>query len=90
LCILEIKKQKMTVQIENTIINGYLSLLSGLSDDGKKQIIKRLNKTIQVPPKPISKGFREAFGAWQSEETAQEIIETIYNARTNNPNRIEL
>lgn len=78
-----------TAKLENMIIEGYLALLSGLSDSGKKLLIKRLNAMVHPTEKSPDKDFYEAFGAWQGEETAEELIENIRNSRKETPVRVE-
>lgn len=73
----------------NIVVESYWALLSGLSNESKRLIVKRLKASIKATSKPTSAGFEKAFGAWQGEESAEEIIEAIHQARTASPNREE-
>jgi hypothetical protein len=44
---------------------------------------------VHPTEKSPDKDFYEAFGAWQGEETAEELIENIRNSRKETPVRVE-
>lgn len=66
----------------NIIIEGYLMLLENLSPGSKLDIIARL--TASVKSDIVAKGttFQKAFGAFDSEKSADEIIDDIRESRT--------
>lgn len=75
---------------EQKQIERYLPELTQLSHDARLELIARLseslkeNGTHEVPQeKPFS--FSKFCGAWDSDETAEELMESIRSART--PNR---
>jgi hypothetical protein len=75
----------MTAIQTNVIIDGYLKLLSGLSKGSKELLIKKLQSPKELA---TSKNAHEAaFGAWEGEESAEELIDNLRNARTENPIR---
>jgi hypothetical protein len=64
------------------IIEGYAKLLDGLSPASKLDLIARLTASIKSDMEKKPATFEEAFGAWHSEETAEELIDTIRSSRT--------
>ena len=72
-------------EINNTLIDSYLKLLSGLTERNKKLLIEKLKASKKK--KVSNNSFLSAFGAWESDESAEEIIEKIQEARTINHER---
>jgi len=70
--------------INTTLIDGYLSLLENLSPGNKLDLISKLTLSVKTDIGKKENTFFEAFGAWQSLETADEIIEDIRRSRTSN------
>jgi hypothetical protein len=56
------------------IVEGYAKLLDRLSPVSKLNLIARLTDSIKSDMEKKLATFEEAFGAWQSEETAEELI----------------
>jgi hypothetical protein len=75
-------------------VNAYVERLLGLSTATKKAIIRLLERSIQEPitsePKPKKPSSDDAFGTWVGPESAEEIIDMIRKARTQNPDRLPL
>ncbi len=71
-----------TAEINNSLIEGYMQLLSGLTEKGKQVLIQRLQSSVKTIPK--NEDFFAAYGAWVGDESAEELIETIKAARTEN------
>lgn len=83
-----LKQENMkSTLVENNMVEAYLALLSGLSNSGKKLLIKRLNASMKVDQKSVYTDFEAAFGAWQGDESAEQLIENIRQTRTENPAR---
>lgn len=61
------------------LINAYFQLLNNLSDNAKNQLIELLKKSLKKKKK-IPTGT-ELFGAWQSTDSADEIIEKLRKDR---------
>jgi hypothetical protein len=72
------------VDINNTIIDGYIRLLDNLSPSNKLDLISKLTLSIKSDIAEKKKSFYKAFGAWESKQTAEEIIKVIRNSRTFN------
>lgn len=73
---------------EQKQIERYLPELTKLSHDARLELIARLSESLkggQVEPSEESSSFDKFYGAWDSEETAEELIQSIRDART--PNR---
>jgi hypothetical protein len=71
-------------------VNSYVERLLGLSAATKRAIIRALERSMgpkQAPRKGLSDTFWKACGAWESDESAEELAATIRNARTVNPDR---
>jgi len=71
-----------TTEINNSLIDGYMQLLSGLTEKGKKMLIQRLQASVKTNKK--TNAFFESYGAWVGDESAEEVIETIKAALTEN------
>ena len=70
--------------LQTNLIEAYVQILSSLSPQIRGEIIKRVT---EVKPEINSNEvklahFRTLYGSFQSEKTAEEIIEEIRQART--------
>jgi hypothetical protein len=72
------------VDINNTIIDGYIRLLDNLSPSNKLDLISKLTLSVKSDIAEKKKSFYKAFGAWESKQTAEEMIREIRNSRTFN------
>jgi len=73
-----------TADINTTLIEGYLQLLDNLSPSNKLDLISRLTLSVKADIKINKKSFYKAFGAWESKQTADQIIQGIRESRTFN------
>ncbi|WP_192823292.1 hypothetical protein [Rufibacter sp. LB8] len=64
------------------ILESYLGLLNNLSPDSKLELISRLSQTLKSQKKSKEKSLIELFGAFQSDKSAETIIEEIQQSRT--------
>ena len=73
-----------TADINNTIIEGYIRLLNNLSPTNKLDLISRLSASLKkdLNTKDKKSLFKESFGAFDSKQFAEEIIEEIRSCRT--------
>lgn len=69
--------------VDKKILNNYLGLLESLNPTMKANIVDRLTKSIKSSISAKSK-IKSAFGAWGSEESAEELIDAIYKSRNTN------
>lgn len=73
------------VDTNSKIIDSYLSLISRLGYDSKLELISRLTASMKTSEATKSKSsISHLFGAFETEETAEELIENIRNARVFN------
>jgi hypothetical protein len=72
------------VDINTTLIDGYLKLLDNLSPNNKLDLISRLSTSIKTDLSDKKNLFKKAFGAFEPEESADEIIQQIRDSRTFN------
>ena len=68
---------------DNKILNNYLGLLSGLSARLKLDLIEKLSQSIKAEFSRES-SLKSAFGAWKTEESAEELIIQIESSRHTN------
>ena len=78
------------IDINTTLIEGYLQMLDSLSPSNKLDLISKLTQSVKTDITDRKKSFYEAFGAWDSKQTAEEIIEDIRKSKTFNRNITEL
>jgi hypothetical protein len=72
------------IDINTTLIEGYLRLLDNLSPCNKLDLISKLTTSVKTDIVDRKKYFYKAFGAWDSKQSADEIINVIHNSRTFN------
>lgn len=70
-----------TANINTTIIDGYLQMLDNLSPSNKLDLISKLTDSIKLDITNKKLSFKEAFGAFESEKSADEIINEIRSSR---------
>ncbi len=72
------------IDINMTLIEGYLQLLDNLSPSNKLDLISKLTLSVKNDITERKKSFYKAFGAWESKQSADEIIKDLRNSRTFN------
>lgn len=72
------------ININTSLIDGYLRLLYNLSPSDKLDLISKLTLSVKKDLDDKRKSFYKAFGAWESKQSADEIINDIRNSRTFN------
>jgi len=84
-------KKKMMKAIEPNIslIDSYLGLLGSLSTDSKLELISRLTASMRAD-KGKERSLASLYGSFNSDETADEIIEDLKRARHFGSKREEL
>lgn len=70
-----------TVNINTTIIEGYLELLENLSPGNKLDLISKLTASVKSDITSKKSSLQKAFGAFESEKSAEEIITEIRSSR---------
>ena len=72
------------IDINTTLIDGYMQMLDNLSPSNKLDLISKLTQSVKTDITDRKKTFYEAFGAWESKKSAEVIIEEIRKSRTFN------
>lgn len=80
-----------TADINASLINSYYTLLKNLSPNNKLELIARLSKSMKTTKK---KGreipLDELYGSWESDQTADELVAELKEARNFTRKREEL
>ena len=71
-------------EINTTIVEGYIGLLDKLSLSNKLELISKLTDSAKTDLRKKESSFKQAFGAFESTKTAEEIIEEIRSSRVSN------
>ena len=72
------------VDINTTLIEGYLQMLDNLSPNNKLDLISKLTLSVKTDITDRKKHFYKAFGAWDSKQSADEIINDLRSSRNFN------
>ena len=72
------------IDINTTLIDGYLRMLGNLSPSNKLDLISKLTLSVKTDIGDKSNSFYKAFGAWESKQSTDEIIKDIREIRTFN------
>ncbi len=70
------------VDINTTLIEGYLKMLDNLSPSNKLDLISKLTQSAKTDITDRRTSFFKAYGAWDSQQSAEEIINVINDSRT--------
>lgn len=72
------------IDINTTLIDGYIQLLNNLSANNKLDLISKLTQSVKTDIGERKNSFYKSFGAWESKQTADEIISNLRTSRTSN------
>jgi hypothetical protein len=70
-----------SVEINTTIVEGYIGLLENLSTSNKLDLITRLTASVKTDLSQKKSSLKKSFGGFDSKKSAEEIIEEIRNSR---------
>lgn len=73
-----------TTDSNTKLIDSYISLLKNMSAQNKLDLISKLTKTVKTDIEREKTNFYKAFGGWDENESAEELINTIKGSRTLN------
>ncbi len=76
-------------ELNINIVESYFQILKNLSADNKHKLIDKLSKSIKTSEKEKSGSLKSSYGAFISEQSADELIQEIRSARTANTNKEE-
>jgi len=72
-----------TASLNSSFIDTYFGLLKNLSPEIKLGLIERLKNNLKKTDQSEG-GLEKSFGAWESDESAEEIIKEIRESRVFN------
>jgi hypothetical protein len=69
--------------VPDTVLEAYLHLLAALPADSKLALIARLSAEVrdELSARPVPERFVQAFGGWESTETAEQLIDRVRDSR---------
>jgi len=70
-----------TTDVHTNLINGYIRLLRNLSPANKLDLIEKLSKSLRLDLTSKRKSLKRAFGAFQSDQSADELIRELRDSR---------
>lgn len=73
-----------TADVNTKLIDSYLSLLKNMSDSNKLDLISKLSRTVHEDLEQERSDFYKSFGGWSSDESAEELISSVKEARVFN------
>jgi len=71
------------LNVNSILVNNYVALLQNMSQDHKLELIAKLAQSLKTE-KEEGMSMKELFGAFQSEQTADQLIEEIRQSRVFN------
>lgn len=71
-----------SIALDTTVLDGYLHLAASLSTASKLDLIARLSASVKGDIAQRKNSFSQAFGAFESKQTAEEIIADLRASRT--------
>lgn len=73
-----------TADINTKLIDSYIGLLKNMSTQNKLNLISKLTQSVKTDMDVEQTEFYKAFGGWDKNESAEELIRTIKDSRTFN------
>lgn len=73
----------MSTETKNNYVEAYMTILEGLSNEIKLELISRLKENIDNDINDRKKILKAAYGSWVGEETAEELLEIIKKGKVN-------
>lgn len=78
----------MNLSVQNiSVADYYFGFLKNLDPDSKLDLISKLSQSLKGNDETKEVPLQSLFGALQSDETADEIIEQLRTSRVSNRNR---
>ena len=79
-----------TPDLNINLIESYFGLLKNLSVDSKLELIAKLSNSMRATKRTKNDSLKSLYGAFVSNQSADEIIDDIKQARTFNRKRTEI
>ncbi len=70
-----------TADVHTSLINGYMRLLGNLSPDSKLVLIEKLTKSLRLDVSGKRKALKNAYGSFESDQSADDLIKEIRESR---------
>ncbi len=68
----------------NLIADNYFGMIKNLSPDVKLELISRISDSLREPSSQDDDSWKKLFGAYDSKQTAEEIIDDLEKSRFTN------
>lgn len=75
-----------TVDINTRLIDSYFELLKNFNTESKLDLISKLTQSMKSDIADKKSAFDEAFGAWDDNDNAEDVVSSIREARSFNRN----
>ena len=69
------------MEARNLIVDNYFEMIKNLSADVKLELISRISDSLTNTSDIKNDSWKELFGAYDSEQTAEEIIDDLRKSR---------
>lgn len=81
-----------TNALHRKMMAEFLDKIKDWPEDAKRALKERIERMLSSPAQESKNqpSSDDAFGTWVGPESAEEIIDMIYKARTQNPDRLPL
>lgn len=73
-----------TADLNTKLIESYISLLKNMNAQNKLELISKLTDTVKTDIEKEKSDFYKAFGGWDENQSAEELIDIIKGSRTFN------
>jgi hypothetical protein len=72
------------MEARNLIADNYFGMIKNLSSDVKLELISRISDSLREPSSQENDSWKKLFGAFDSKQTAEEIIDDLEKSRFTN------
>jgi len=72
------------MEVKNLIADNYFGMIKNLSAEVKLELISRISDSLRGFSTPKNDSWKKLFGAYDSKQSAEEIIEDLRNSRFTN------
>ncbi len=72
------------METRNLIVDNYFGMIKNLSPDVKLELISRISDSLRRTSNQENDSWKNLFGAFNSEQSAEEIIEDVRKSRFTN------
>lgn len=72
------------MEARNLIADNYFGMIKNLSPDVKLELISRISDSLREPSSQENDSWKKLFGAYDSRQTAEEIIDDLEKSRFTN------